>query len=344
VPVWLGEALLLARRVTVNGEVYLQGCWLDWPTLRQWLSEEVHDLLPGAQLEPVRSPAGQQAPRALAALPARLVPGPMALPPEPAVSPIRFSLLIAWACVLLAAAAVGVLLHGAVALSKRRGAFVSAVTHELRTPLTTFRMYTEMLAERMVPDPETQRLYLETLRAEADRLSHLVQNVLAFARLDGARTGARLETVDLAELLQRAAHRLAQRAGQSGMELVVEAEAPLPARADASAVEQILANLVDNSCKYGARATDRRIHLQARPLDGGVAVVVRDHGPGIAPREVSKVFRPFSKSARDAANSAPGVGLGLALSRRLARQMGGELRLDQGAGEGARFVLTLPSA
>ena len=79
-------------------------------------------------------------------------------------------------------------------LSERRGAFVSAVTHELRTPLTTLRMYTEMLADGMVPDEPRRRSYLQTLRAEADRLGHLVENVLAYSRLERNRRGLRAVT------------------------------------------------------------------------------------------------------------------------------------------------------
>ena len=82
------------------------------------------------------------------------------------------------------------LLAGVVALSERRAAFVSSVTHELRTPLTTFRMYADMLARGMVPDAERRQQYLETLRTEAERLTHLVENVLSYARLERGRGGA----------------------------------------------------------------------------------------------------------------------------------------------------------
>ena len=97
------------------------------------------------------------------------------------MSPIFLSLGIAWACVLLAATAVAGLLAGVMRLSARRASFVSAVTHELRTPLTTFQMYAEMLADGMVPEESKQKEYLATLRAEAGRLIHLVENVLAYA-------------------------------------------------------------------------------------------------------------------------------------------------------------------
>src|SRR5208337_3642808 len=117
---------------------------------------------------------------------------------------------VAWACVLLAAGAVAALLANVMRLGQRRADFVSAVTHELRTPLTTFHMYTEMLSEGMVTDPQQQRDYLTTLRLEASRLSHLVENVLAFARLERRRVNG-LEPATVASLLA-CRERLADRA------------------------------------------------------------------------------------------------------------------------------------
>jgi signal transduction histidine kinase len=257
------------------------------------------------------------------------------------------TLFVAWACVLVAAGAVAGLLAGVIRLSERRAAFVSAVTHELRTPLTTFHMYTEMLTAGMVPDADRQQDYLNTLRVEASRLSHLVENVLAYARLERGRTSGRVETLSLARLIDPIRPRLADRAVQAGMELAVEAgDGALEAtvRANPSAVEQILFNLVDNACKYAAGAADKRIHLSVQRVGDGARIAVRDHGPGISGPAARRLFRPFSKSAREAANSAPGIGLGLALSHRLAGDMGGRLDLDQDRPEGACFVLSLPAA
>ncbi len=90
------------------------------------------------------------------------------------------------------------------------------------------------------------------------------------------------------------------------------------------------------------KAADRRIHLEVRPWAKGLAVRVRDHGPGLA--DARRLFRPFSRSAREAAGSAPGVGLGLALGRRLARAMGGDLVIDRSSGEGACLELRLRRA
>ena len=128
------------------------------------------------------------------------------------------------------------------------------------------------------------------------------------------------------------------------MELVVrapEGQGDVAVRADPAAVEQILFNLVDNACKYAASAADRRIELVVDGGGGRPALKVCDHGPGVSPADARRLFRPFSKSASDAAVSAPGVGLGLALSRRLAREMGGDLGFEPGASGGACFVLAL---
>jgi signal transduction histidine kinase len=346
-PVWSGDTLLLARRVLLNGQSYLQGCWLDWPEIRQWLLGEVQDLLPAADLKPVENGSKDERERALASLPIRLEPGELALEAAPTLSPIRFSLLIAWGCVLVAALAVATLLFGVVSLSERRGTFVSAVTHELRTPLTTFRMYAEMLADGMVPDEQQRRRYLGTLCTEAERLSHLVENVLAYARLERQRRPTRTQIIAVPDLLARISGRLKARAAQAGMDLAVAPDghaSPATVRADPSAVEQILFNLVDNACKYAATTADRRIEVDAMPNGVTAVIRVRDHGPGLSASSRKRLFTPFSKSAQDAAGSAPGVGLGLALSRRLARSMGGDLSLDPLVGEGACFVLTLPAA
>lgn len=342
-PLWLGERLLLARRITIDGGEWVQGCWLDWPMLSLQLHETVSDILPGARIQPSDGRSGEHR---LAALPLVLLPGDV-LPDfsDTDGGPLGVTLVLAWICVVLAAAAGAGLVIGALRLSARRGAFVSAVTHELRTPLTTFRLYSDLLAGDMVPDEHERRRCLDTLRTEADRLSHLVENVLAYAQLERTKP-AHVERVGVASLLAAARGRLAGRASEATLELVEEHEPTaltLSVRADPQAVERILFNLVDNAAKYAAAASDRRLHLEARQADHAVEITVRDHGPGVPDELRRRMFTPFAKSAEEAARTAPGVGLGLALCRQLARQLGGELTCAPG-NDGARFVLRLPIA
>jgi signal transduction histidine kinase len=348
--VWLGENLILTREAFVDGVRMVQGVWLDWPALRAAWLREITDLFPDARLIPAANanPAAPPLddPLRFAALPVRLNPGTIELPPLPFWTPLRKSLAIALACVLLAAAAVGFVLFGTVALSERRAAFVSAVTHELRTPLTTFRLYSEMLADGMVADEAQRKTYLDTLTGEAGRLSHLVENVLAYARLERGSARARAENITIGELLDRILPRLKQRADDCGMEVRVhatEADRRTQLHIDAAAVEQILFNLVDNACKYAApRAAEPVIHVEADTSGKFAMLRVRDHGAGISRSERRRIFHPFHKSADQAAHSAPGVGLGLALCRRLATALGGAITLDAAHKDGACFVLRLP--
>lgn len=347
---WLGQNLILTREAFVDGVRMVQGVWLDWPTLHAAWLREITDLFPDAKLVPAANAnAGTRPtddPLRFAALPVRLIPGVMQLPPLPFWTPLRKSLAIALSCVLLAAAAVGLVLHGTVALSERRADFVSAVTHELRTPLTTFRLYSEMLADGMVTDETQRKTYLDTLTGEAGRLSHLVENVLAYARLERGSGKARAENVTIGELLDRILPRLKQRADDCGMEVRVHATAmdrKTQLHIDAAAVEQILFNLVDNACKYAApRAAEPVIHVEADTSGKFAMLRVRDHGGGISRSERRRIFHPFHKSADQAAHSAPGVGLGLALCQRLATALGGAITLDAGHKDGACFVLRLP--
>jgi signal transduction histidine kinase len=343
---WLDGDLVLLRRVRRGDERLLQGTWLDWPALRAVLLGQVEAVAPASSLQPIGERDGADPGRRLATLPARLIPGPM-LETEPQDwTPVRLSLAAAWGAALLGLIGVGSLLKGAVTLSQRRADFVSAVTHELRTPLTTFRLYTEMLLEDIVPAGERPS-YLATLKREADRLGHLVENALTFSRLERRAAAARIESLALGDLLERVVPRLAERAAQAGLALNVETSPELSAqrvRVDLASAEQILLNLVDNACKYAPNPAQPTLHLVAVPQGRRAVLRLHDHGPGIEPRERRRIFRAFHRSAARAAGSAPGVGLGLALSRRLARQMGGDLRLvgsQEGAEEGASFELWL---
>jgi signal transduction histidine kinase len=345
-PLWVGDQLLLARRVTRGESTMIQGSWLNWTRIKSDLLTETADLLPDADLVPVRAGEKGDPTRMLAGLPVRLVAFLAPAKAVTAVTPLRWALGVGWIALGLALAAVAGLLWGVMALSERRAAFVSSVTHELRTPLTTFRMYAEMLARDMVPTAQRRREYLETLRTEAERLTHLVDNVLAYARLERGRNPRRSEQTTPARLVERFESRLVERLTAAGMTLencVDPDVADATLLTDIGVVEQILFNLVDNSAKYAARASNRRVHLGASRNGRFATFQVRDHGPGFISPSAAEHSAPFSKTAEQAAESAPGVGLGLALCRRLARELGGQLVVAPRAGEpGATVSLQLP--
>lgn len=341
-PFWSGERLVLAARVGHGPQVPVRASVIAWDPLRRHLEGLVGDLLPGSALVPSGPDDEGRAAYRMASLPVSLTLSPEALEFRSAASGgLRAPLIAAWAGILAGVAALGALLAGILSLSERRRRFVSSVTHELRTPLTTFQLYSEMLRDGMVPE-EHRGEYLETLRRESVRLQHLVENVLAYARLERRGLAGRTRPMALDALIRGMEDRLAARAAEAGMELyaaVADPEAVV--QADPSAVEQILFNLVDNACKYAAGGTSPRIELSAAADGRCVLIRVRDHGPGFS-APAWRLVRPFAVSAEEAARrSCPGVGLGLELSRRLARAQGGSLRVERPRGAGACVVLAL---
>ncbi|MFZ4576346.1 MAG: sensor histidine kinase, partial [Phycisphaerales bacterium] len=145
------------------------------------------------------------------------------------------------------------------------------------------------------------------------------------------------------ELIDQCAGALAARCEQAEMQLVIQrdGDADQPITTDPATVERVLFNLVDNACKYASSADDKRVHLEVRVSSREVEMLVRDHGPGIERAERGRIFRPFVRGQKQADGSISGLGLGLALAKGLATQLGGGLELAA-ADSGAAFSLSLP--
>jgi signal transduction histidine kinase len=347
-PVWISEqdeTLVFVRTVRVGTTETMQGFLVDWPAVRDLLLGQVGDLFPGAELRPASMGTGADM---LATVPAALhVDGPD-LSAASAWSPVRTTLVVTWLAGLIAMGAVALTLRASIAYGDRRSRFASAVTHELRTPLTTFRMYSQMLADGTITDANRRQKYLETLEKESGRLAHLVENVLSYARVEDGRSRPRGKRITVHELIERNREALARRATDGGMDLRLNVDdaADLQLEIDPDAVGQILFNLVDNACKYGLPADDPAVELTATVTADHLELRVRDHGPGVPAAHRDAVFSPFHRGTLSPGDKTPGIGLGLALARGLARDLGGDLHLEDppGSDPGAWFVLTLPPA
>jgi signal transduction histidine kinase len=357
--VWVAGELFLLRRVIwnipppQNGAIptdqarsgkqsFVQGVWLDSRVLRAQLLREVTDLLPQACLAAADGRAADD-PLAMVSFPFRLERNEMVVAARtPVKTPFGAPLWVAWSAVALAVLTSSLLVRGVMRLSERRASFVSAVTHELRTPLTTFRLYSDMLESGAVK-VENRGDYLRVLSREADRLSHLVENVLAFSRIERGNARSNIRIATTGHLLEQTRERLEARLATAGLSLDMDSSSTLRVRVDTAAVEHILFNLIDNAAKYAATSEPPVVDIRVHGAGRNVEIIVSDHGPGIPPSERGRIFQAFHKSAREAAESQPGVGLGLALSRRLAKAQGGEL-VCAGSGNGACFILRLPAA
>ena len=212
--------------------------------------------------------------------------------------------------------------------------FLMSVSHELRTPLTAIRGHVAALREGVLDDEASQERSLEVISEEAVRLERLVGDVLDLAKLDARRFALLREEVDMRALCERAYATFAEEARSRGVEYDLELDGGAVLVTDGDRVLQIVTNLLANALHWTPEGG--RVDLGLVAANGEVTVAVEDTGPGIAPQEAERIFRPFWSG------DGGGTGLGLTISRQLALALGGRLELHSEPGHGSRFVLVLP--
>ncbi|HEV2734921.1 MAG TPA: ATP-binding protein, partial [Longimicrobiaceae bacterium] len=228
--------------------------------------------------------------------------------------------------------------------NRAKADFLASMSHELRTPLNAIGGYVE-LVEMGIHGPvtEAQRAALARVRASQQHLLMLINDVLAFARVEAGQIELELRPHAARALLGGVEPLVAPLAGGKGIALSVgECDPSLHLLADEERVRQILLNLVGNAIKF--TPPGGRVVLSCDGDGDRGCVRVRDDGPGIAPEKQRTIFDPFIQVDRRLSNPREGVGLGLAISRDLARAMGGELSVASAPGAGSTFTLRLPLA
>jgi signal transduction histidine kinase len=223
-------------------------------------------------------------------------------------------------------------------LARMQTDFVAHVSHQLKTPLSLLSAATETLEMDRVRSPERFAEYLRTIHAEAARLSSLVQRVLEFSRVQQNRD-YEFERADLGALVRETVAAFAHGLSAQGYSFDVQDEgAPaMFVRADPAALEQVLANLLDNAVKYSAN--NKAIAVRVSSAEGFAVVEVIDHGVGIAPRDHKRIFERFY---RPSGTQRPGFGLGLPLVKELIQAHRGTVDVTSTPGHGSTFTIRLP--
>jgi signal transduction histidine kinase len=219
------------------------------------------------------------------------------------------------------------------------------MSHELRTPLNAIGGYAQLI-EMGVRGPVTpaQLADLARIQHSQQHLLGLINSVLNYAKLEAGRVAYDLADVPLGAAVAAVEALVAPQMRAEGVEYEFPPCDPaLAARADAEKLRQIVLNLLSNATKF--TPPGGRVTVTCAAWEGdAVAVRVADTGAGIAPHQLEQVFDPFVQVGRRLGSNAEGVGLGLAISRDLARGMGGDLTAESTPGVGSTFALTLPAA
>lgn len=232
------------------------------------------------------------------------------------------------------------LYRSALAASEAKSAFLATMSHELRTPLNAIIGYQSLLKEGIDgPLNESQLGQLRRIRASADHLLALIDEVLTFSRLEAGKELVQRNEADLRPIVEEAVTMITPLSDAKGLRLNVDL---VDARlyTDAGKVRQIVLTLLSNAVKFADRG---EIGVRARVNDGTAEISITDTGIGIAAENLERIFEPFWQVEQSSTRRAGGTGLGLSVSRSLARLLGGEVSVGSKFGEGSTFTVTIPA-
>ena len=231
-------------------------------------------------------------------------------------------------------------------LSRLRADFVASISHELRTPLTQMRLYLETLRLGRFTTDEQREWSLDNVERETTRLGHLVERVLRFSRTGRASPDPRAPVDVRAELEQLVAE-FAPLADARGAHVVADLEAVPRVALQPDALRHIVLNLLDNAVKYGPRDQTVLLRLASARVRGSagageVRIEITDEGPGIPAADRERIWRPYQRGST--VGGIAGSGVGLSVVHDVVAQHGGRAWVeDSPAGQGSRFVVTLPT-
>jgi signal transduction histidine kinase len=221
--------------------------------------------------------------------------------------------------------------------------FLADVSHELRTPIAALRTFNELLTEGAADDPSARAEFLETSRAQLERLDWLAQNLLELSKLDSGLVLLDLRPEDLRASVEQAVEQAAATARRKGVELTMDRPgAPLLIRHDPVRIGQVVANLIGNAIKFTPRGGSVRVDVQPE-AEGGASITVTDTGIGIEAAELPRIFDRFFRGSRASEARGSGSGLGLAIVRGIVEMHGGTVTVESRPGAGATFRVLLPA-
>lgn len=226
-------------------------------------------------------------------------------------------------------------------ISDRKDHYLSSVSHELRTPLTSIRSFSEILLKHGESEPTVRQEFLEIIHKESERLTRLVNNVLDLARIEAGATKLILSEFDACIVATDAIASMQGLAAEAGVRVVAHpGDVVRTLRADRDRVQQVLMNLVGNAIKFSPEGAEVTLTVDRGDREGRVRFSVRDHGRGIPPEDMERVFDRFHRV--DDEPGIAGTGLGLSICREIVTMHGGKIWVESTMGEGSIFQVEMP--
>jgi len=227
-------------------------------------------------------------------------------------------------------------------LERMRRDFVANASHEIRTPVTSLKGFIETLQDGAIDDPEAARRFLAIMKKNADRLHAIIEDLLNLSRIEreAERGEVPLEQASLRAIVEEA---LEASAGPLQLkEIRVELDCPrsLQVRANPSLLVQAIVNLIDNAAKYSG--TGSAVAIVCSETERGVALAIRDSGPGIPREHLPRLFERFYRVDKGRSRSLGGTGLGLAIVKHIVQAHRGEITVESESGKGSTFTILLP--
>ena len=219
--------------------------------------------------------------------------------------------------------------------------FVSSVSHELRTPLAQIRMFSELQEAGKLPSEEDRERATSIIAREAQRLSHLIDNILQFSSL-GRTSGQtmRRDRLDLSDAISEGLDSVTHLLKASDMRLDLTLEPDVWVHANGQALTRIVVNLLDNAIKYGPHGQTLKVDVSQ--TEGLARLSVEDEGPGVPAADRDRIWKAYRRLDRDVKAQIQGSGIGLSVVNELVSLHGGRVWVEEAHGGGARFVLELP--
>lgn len=225
--------------------------------------------------------------------------------------------------------------------------FVANVSHELKTPLTALTSFIETLKGPARSDPAAQARFLQVMGEEAERMNRLISDLLSLSRVEAEERVRPTAIVDLVPLVRSVVLGLSRLTEAAEIGVRIEAPETAEVRGDADQLRQVLVNLLENAIKYSGAGADVTITIGAPRYEAGlrgdgVALIVRDSGPGIDPQHLPRLTERFYRVDAHRSREQGGTGLGLAIVKHIVNRHRGRIRIASEPGEGLEVKILLP--